>query len=84
MSGMTSIPEDLIRHRSYEIWLRDGCPSGQANRHWHEAKAELKAELCATYLASTDFDSRRMVLPRLKISRLPQRRFSSRIADPSA
>jgi hypothetical protein len=81
---MIGIPDDLIRHRSYEIWLRDGCPHGLAVQHWFEAKAELEAELCAVQLVSPDFDCCMIVLPRPKISRFPQRRIAARIADRSA
>lgn len=80
---MTGISDDLIRHRSYEIWLRDGCPHGLAVEHWVEAKAELEAELGAMYLASPDFDCWMVVLPRPKISQFPKRRLSNRIVDRS-
>lgn len=39
-----SIPEEAIRNRSYEIWLRENCPSGRELEHWLQAKAELQAE----------------------------------------
>ena len=79
---MIGIPDETIRQRSYEIWLRDGCPHGLAVQHWLEAKAELEAGLCATHLPSPDFDCRTMVLPRPKISRMPYRRISNRAAPP--
>jgi hypothetical protein len=76
---MTRISDDLIRQRSYEIWLRDGCPHGLAVQHWFEAKAELEAELYASLLTSPGFDCRAIVLPRPRISRQPRRSLSNRI-----
>ena len=33
------------RERAYALWQQDGCPEGQADRHWECAQA---AELAAT------------------------------------
>jgi hypothetical protein len=78
---MIPISDELIRQRSYEIWLRDGCPHGLATRHWFEAQAELQAERYTALLPSPDFDFRRVVLPRPSISRLPRRLLADRIAS---
>lgn len=78
---MIQIPDELIRQRSYEIWLRHGCPHGLAVQHWFEAKAELQAEHYTALLPSPDFDFRKVVLPRPLISRLPRRLLADRIAS---
>lgn len=36
--------EEAVRQRSYEIWQREGCPSGRSLEHWLRAEAELLAE----------------------------------------
>jgi len=35
------ITHDQIAQRAYEIWLAQGRPSGQEQRNWYEAEAEL-------------------------------------------
>jgi hypothetical protein len=80
---MTDIAEELIRQRSYEIWLRDGCPQGRDVQHWLEAKAELEAELRAAHFPSPYCDCRTTVLPRPTISKLPHKRLSSRLVGRS-
>jgi hypothetical protein len=32
-------PEDQIRAKAHEIWIQEGYPEGQADRHWHMAAA---------------------------------------------
>ena len=32
---------ERIRERAYQIWAANGCPDGQAERHWFTAKREL-------------------------------------------
>ncbi len=39
------IPRDRIAERAYEIWVRNGRPTGTADRDWLEAARELSAEL---------------------------------------
>lgn len=39
-----TIPEELIRARSYQIWEREHCPQGRQLEHWFRAKAELRSE----------------------------------------
>ena len=34
---------ERIRERAYALWERDGCPSGRAEQHWHQAVAEIAA-----------------------------------------
>lgn len=81
---MIGVSEELIRQRSYEIWLRDGCPHGLDVRHWLDARLELEAGLGAAYLPSPDFEWNTLVLPRPKITQLPRKRLSHRIAGQSA
>lgn len=76
---MDYIPDDLVRQRSYEIWLRDGCPHGLAVQHWLEAKNQLDAEFRAARFPHADCDCRKIVLPRPSISRLPHKKLSLRI-----
>ena len=26
--------EDVIRQTAYDLWQQEGCPQGQAERHW--------------------------------------------------
>lgn len=70
------IPEELVRQRSYEIWLREGRPSGLADKHWFQAIAELDKELG---LSSGPSSTREKVPPRLPISHPPHRISSRRI-----
>ncbi|KQT85306.1 DUF2934 domain-containing protein [Aurantimonas sp. Leaf443] len=43
---------EAIRARAYEIWEREGCPSGREHEHWAEANAEFEA-LARAELAGT-------------------------------
>jgi len=36
--------EDRIRDRAHALWLQEGQPSGQEQRHWEQALAEVDAE----------------------------------------
>lgn len=36
--------EQRIRERAYQLWESEGCPEGQAMRHWHEACQQIQAE----------------------------------------
>jgi Protein of unknown function (DUF2934) len=71
------IPEDAIRQRSYEIWKREGCPEGRALEHWLCAMRELEAEFEASVSGSGLW--RNFVMPRLPMTRPPQRVMSMRI-----
>jgi Protein of unknown function (DUF2934) len=33
--------ENRIRERAYFLWLEEGCPEGQAERHWQAAEGIL-------------------------------------------
>lgn len=33
-----------IARRAYEIWEREGCPTGRDAEHWHRAEAEIARE----------------------------------------
>jgi Protein of unknown function (DUF2934) len=35
---------DRIREIAYFLWLEEGCPEGEAERHWLAAKTILAAE----------------------------------------
>jgi len=41
---MSCISEDVIRIRAYQIWEREGRPSGRDYEHWVQAQVELEAE----------------------------------------
>jgi hypothetical protein len=36
---------EQIAQRAEAIWRKRGCPLGQDAQHWHEAEAQLRAEL---------------------------------------
>jgi hypothetical protein len=35
---------DRIRELAYFLWLEEGCPEGQAERHWSAAEALLTSD----------------------------------------
>jgi hypothetical protein len=35
---------DRIREIAYFLWLEEGCPEGQADRHWLAAEALLESD----------------------------------------
>jgi hypothetical protein len=74
------VSEQAIRQRSYEIWQREGCPSGKAADHWFHAKAELEAEFRAAVFPWGAGDYRGIVVPRVSISKPPQRIMSRPIS----
>ncbi len=39
-----SLTHEQIAERAKSIWQKKGCPSGQDQKIWHEAEAELKKE----------------------------------------
>ncbi|SEQ89051.1 Protein of unknown function [Azotobacter beijerinckii] len=43
-----TVEEQRIRELAYHIWLSEGCPEGQHDRHWQMAcklaEAEVRAE----------------------------------------
>lgn len=47
MSIETNIDEQQIREYAYQIWLTEGCPQGQAQRHWEMARQLAEAETLA-------------------------------------
>ena len=83
-----TIPDELIRQRSYEIWQREGCPHGMAVTHWFQAKTELEAEI---RLAMTpprgmripilEGDPHQLVMPRPPISYPPRKSVASRLKE---
>ncbi|HSV00978.1 MAG TPA: DUF2934 domain-containing protein [Roseiarcus sp.] len=36
--------EDRIREIAYFLWLEEGCPDGEADRHWSTAEAMHDAQ----------------------------------------
>lgn len=73
------IPKELVQKRSYEIWQREGRPAGFDLVHWFRAKAELEAEFRDVSLPFNNSECG-FVVPRPRISRLPCRSVSQRIA----
>ena len=71
------VPEEAVRQRSYQIWLREGCPDGSSVDHWCRARAELEVEHWA--LSQATGERWQFVLPRLAISPPPQRVVSRRV-----
>ncbi|WP_372866410.1 DUF2934 domain-containing protein [Pseudomonas sp.] len=47
MSTEVKIDEQQIREYAYQIWLTEGCPKGQAQRHWEMARQLVEAEALA-------------------------------------
>jgi hypothetical protein len=35
--------EERIREAAYFLWLEEGCPEGQAQRHWQEGQRIIEA-----------------------------------------
>lgn len=40
--------EERIREVAYFLWLEEGCPEGQADRHWAAAEAVVAAQDAST------------------------------------
>jgi hypothetical protein len=74
------IPEQIIRQRSYEIWLREGRPEGKTAEHWSRAKMELEIEYRVAVFPWAGNDCRGIVAPRLPISQPPKRTVSRPIS----
>jgi Protein of unknown function (DUF2934) len=36
--------DDRIRELAYFLWLEEGCPEGQADRHWETAESLFDSE----------------------------------------
>ena len=36
--------QERIRNRAHQIWLEEGQPAGQHDRHWHQAVADIDQE----------------------------------------
>ena len=83
------VSEEAIRQRSYEIWEREGHPTGKADEHWFRARAQLEAEqpkreyrTAAYHTILYRVDERlRTVLPRPRISTPPHKFVASRISQ---
>ena len=67
------IPDQVIRQRSYEIWLLEGRPEGKMIEHWSRAKAELEIEYRVAVFPWAGQDCSGIVVPRLPISHPPRR-----------
>jgi len=44
-TATVSLTHEQIAERAKSIWRKKGCPSGQDQRIWYEAEAQLKREL---------------------------------------
>ena len=44
MSAHTSVPQDEIARRAYEIWEQAGKPDGRDQEFYHQAERELEQE----------------------------------------
>jgi hypothetical protein len=42
-SGQTTVSDDEIAQRAYQIWEARGCPPGDGAQDWQAAKDELMA-----------------------------------------
>lgn len=85
---MMTIPDELIRQRSYEIWQREGCPHGRAVEHWQQAKMELDAEMRLAVAPPRgarfpilDSDPHQLVVARPPISYPPRKLVASRLRE---
>jgi len=67
------VPDQVIRQRSYEIWLLEGRPEGKMAEHWSRAKTELEIEYRVAVFPWAGSDCNGIVAPRLPISRPPKR-----------
>lgn len=38
------IEESHVREAAYHLWLKEGCPEGRDEDHWHRARAQLEAD----------------------------------------
>lgn len=36
--------DQRIREAAYFLWREEGCPEGEADRHWRQAEAMVEAE----------------------------------------
>jgi hypothetical protein len=75
-----------IQVRSYLLWEREGCQDGKSEEYWLRAKAELEAEMEATWHAasieaSMEGENTTFVLPVLPISTPPSRSVSEKIPE---
>lgn len=72
--------EDEIRIRSYTLWEREGRQDGKSEEYWQRAKAELEAELEASWhAASMEGETTAFVLPVLPISTPPAKSVSGKL-----
>ena len=69
---------DRIRELAYEIWLREGCPEGCADRHWSVAEAEV-----ALSHAAPDRDTNRLGKPDASDAELRANAYGQQDAQPS-
>ena len=43
LEGM--LPHEMIAIRAHQLWAARGCPAGEAERDWFDARRELEREL---------------------------------------
>lgn len=51
MSGARQDLERRVRERAYYLWLGEGRPEGQAERHWRRAR-EIEEDVAASHGAA--------------------------------
>jgi hypothetical protein len=72
--------EEQIRIRSYHLWESEGRQDGKSQEYWLRAKAELEAELEASWhAASMEGETTTFVLPVLPISTPPARSVADKL-----
>lgn len=47
--------EAQIRQRAYDLWVAEGKPTGQAERHWKMAREQLDPSLPAEHAQDLDY-----------------------------
>lgn len=43
MQPRAKLSVEMIAHRAYELWEREGCPCGKSDEHWQQAERELSS-----------------------------------------
>jgi hypothetical protein len=42
---MPEFSHDEIRKYAHQLWEKAGCPEGQSEEFWHQAKSEMEADV---------------------------------------
>ena len=59
----TTDRNDRIREIAYFLWLDEGCPEGEAERHWSTAEAMLIPSLPSASRSKANLPANRWVSP---------------------